>query len=193
VILHRGVPAPRGLQPLGLVDALMELIEQSSSLGTLATPLPTLLHVADASGGVLALEYDEITDHVVELGRLLDEVVEGIDRSDHTVHGPAPVHHPGPQEELEDVEETDTRVRRLSWTDALEIGPEVVVLLDKRAVRLSGLTATLWLHLEEPRAIADLIAWAQDVHGAHPDATEIVMDAVGALVREGLVADRLMT
>ena len=30
----------------------------------------------DASGGVLALEYDEITDHVDELIGLLDEVTE---------------------------------------------------------------------------------------------------------------------
>ena len=189
VLLHRGVPSPRGLQPLGTVDALMELIEQSSSLGTLATPLPTLLAVADASGGVLCLEYDEITDHVDTLVHLLDEVVEPVDRSDETTHGPRPVHHPGPQEELPNVEDGDTRVRRLSWTDALEIGPDVVVLAENRAVRLGELAATLWLHLAQPRPLDDLVAWAQEVHGSHPGATEIVNEAISALVRERLVAD----
>ena len=76
VVLHRGVPDRRGLQPLDTTTALMELIEQSSSLASLDAPLTTLLDVMDATGGVLALEYDEISDHVDELIGLLDEVTE---------------------------------------------------------------------------------------------------------------------
>ncbi len=76
VVLHRGVPGRHGLQPLDTTTALMELIEQSSSLASLDAPLTTLLEVMDATGGVLALEYDEITDHVDELIGLLDEVTE---------------------------------------------------------------------------------------------------------------------
>ncbi len=192
VLLHRGVPNPRGLQPLDHVTALMELIEQSSSLGQLATPLPTLLDIVCRCGGALILEYDEIADRVDDLVHLLD--------ADPVPATPPPtVHHPGPArtadrdpagpdpadpDELDD----DPRIRRLHWTDALEIEGDLLVLLQERALRLSDLTATLWLHLHEPRSLEDLVAWAQEVHGAHPDAATIVEQAVSALVEESLAS-----
>ncbi len=191
VLLHRGVPDPRGLQPIDTVPALMELIEQSSSLGSLATPLPTLLEVVDASGGVLVLEYDEIDDHLDDLVRLLDQDTE---RSAEAASRPLPIHHPGsPQSEPPDLESGDVRVHRLPWTDALEVGADLVVLMESRAVHLTELTATVWLHLDEPRTVAELVDWAQQVHGTHPDATEIVGQALSALVRESLVVDGSMT
>jgi hypothetical protein len=194
VVLHRGVPTPdgvHGLHPLDTVTALMELIEQSSSLGSLDTPLTTLLHVVDATGGVLALEYDEIGDHVEDLIGLLDAATAP---AGELGTRPEPVRHPGsPTAEPSDLDPDDLRLHRLPWTDALEVGADLVVLLESRAVRLTELTATVWLHLDEPRTVAELTAWAQQVHGNHPDATEIVEQAVTALARESLVAGGSMS
>ena len=191
VVLHRGVSARRGLQPLDTITALMELIEQSSSLASLDAPLTTLLDVMDATGGVLALEYDEIADHVDELIGLLDEVTE-------PAREPAtrlePVRHPGSMAgQPPDVAPGDARFHRLPWTDAVELGADLVVLLETRAVRLSELAATVWLHLDEPRTVAELVTWAQEVHGTHPDATGIVEQAVDALARESLVVGGSMS
>ena len=73
VVLRRGVPDPRGLVLLEPMDGLMSLIEQSSSVSETADPLVTLLSLIDATGGVWALEYDEIDDHLDDLERLLAE------------------------------------------------------------------------------------------------------------------------
>ena len=128
VVLHRGVPDRHGLQPLDTTTALMELIEQSSSLASLDAPLTTLLDVMDATGGVLALEYDEIADHVDELIGLLDEVTEPAAKPEAR---PEPVRHPGVAGgSAARRGHGDTRLHRLPWADAVELGADLVVLLE---------------------------------------------------------------
>ena len=183
VLLHRGVPDPRGLRPIDTVSALMELIEQSSSLGQLPTPLPTLMHLVHECGGALVLEYDEIADHVEDLVRLLEA-----DRP--PVTDEVGVHHPGAGSGAPEPEDdgSDPRVRRAPWTDALELGEDLIVLLQDRALHLNGLPATIWLHLDQPRTLEELVERTQHVHGMHPDAISIVRHTVGALVEESLAA-----
>ncbi len=191
VLLHRGDPGPRGLRPLDTVSALMELIEQSSSLADLATPLTTLLDLVVRAGGAYALDYDEIADHVDALVRLLAEPTSAQPHDRPSTHA-----HPGPPEVLTPQPEADPhdpRVCRLPWVDALEVDADLVVLLAARAVRLNELVATLWLHLDEPRTLEELAAWAEQVHGPHPDADAIVRQAVAALVEESLVVAGSLT
>ena len=71
VVLRRGVPDPRGLVLLEPMEALLSLIEQSSSVSQATDPLVTLLSLAQDAGGVWALEYDEISEHLDELEALL--------------------------------------------------------------------------------------------------------------------------
>ena len=191
VVLRRGATTTPGLHPLDTVPALMELIEQSSSLAGLDSPLTTLLRLVESTGGAWLLEYVEIGDHLDALMGLLAE--EAPAQVDSTVE--RLVRHPGPAITGVDhgVDTGGSLVYRLPWTDAVEIENELVVLSASRAVRLADLTATLWLRLTEPRTVPELVAAAQEAHGLHPEAESIVRQALTALVEQSLVVTGSMT
>jgi hypothetical protein len=178
LVLRRGVPNPRGLVPLDTVDGVLELVEQSSSLADLPDPLTTLVRLVEATGGVWALEYDEIDKHLDEVVELLAADLPGIEEA-------APVRHPGCESPSP---ATDDRLARTPWKDAVEIGDDVVVLLESRAVHLHHLVATLWLALTRPRTVEELVRAAQERHGEHSDAAELVRRATEVLLEEGLAA-----
>jgi hypothetical protein len=180
VVLHRGPGPARGLVRLDTITALLEIIEQSSSLGQLPDPLRTLLRLMQECGGVWALEYDEIAD---QLDTLVDLLARDLPPLVLATDLP---HHPGPAGEPEGDAATDL-VARSPWIDAVEIGPDLVVLLQAKAFRLSDITATVWLELTRPRTLEHLVTAAQDQHGDHPDAGAIVEAAVATLVEQGLV------
>ena len=182
VVLHRGSDAPRGLTRLDTAQGLLELIEQSSSLAQLPTPLQALMALTAACGGVWSLGYDEIGDHVHDLvGLLADETAAPPDTS------PALVWHEG-GDVFPLVEGEGDRVARLPWVEAVELGGQLLVLNTSRAWLLADLTATVWLLLSEPRTMDELVAAAQEEHGEHPDARSIVEEAVRTLAEESLVA-----
>ena len=116
--------ATGGLVRLDTVTALLELIEQSSSFGQLPDPLRTMLRLVGECGGVWGLEYDEIGDHLDALVELLARDLPPIDLVDR-----ACAHHPGPEDTVE-----GRLLRRPGrahpWIDAVEIGPDLIVLLD---------------------------------------------------------------
>ncbi len=58
------------------------------------------------------------------------------------------------------------------------------MLTESRALLLADLTATLWLHLAQPRSVEELVRAAEQAHGSHPDAAAIVVAAVTALVEQ---------
>ena len=184
VVLRRGVPDPRGLVRLEPMEALLNLIEQSSSVSQAADPLVTLLSLVQSTGGVWALEYDEIGEHLDELEALLarDIVTEPL---------PSLLHHPGTPQDPAASARADT-LRRLAWVDAIELDEEVLVLQATRAVRLDHLMATTWLELTSPRTLDELVAAGEGRHGEHPDARELVEKAVDLLVDEELVAWRTL-
>jgi hypothetical protein len=70
--------------------------------------------------------------------------------------------------------------------DALEVGDELVVLLGRRAVRVTGLAATVWLLLSGPHTFDELVRGAEARLGEHPDARALVEEAIEALVEENL-------
>jgi hypothetical protein len=177
VVLRRGRPEPRGLVPLETVEGVLELVEQSSSLTDLADPLATLLRLVDGAGGVWALEYDEIEQHI-------DTLVDFLAADLPTGASVERARHPG-RAQTSPVPED--RLARAPWRDAVEMGDEVVVLLESRAVRLDHLAASLWLELDEPLTLHALTRAAQQRHGDHPEAEELVARAVEVLTDEGLV------
>ncbi len=180
VVLHRSPEAASGLVLLDTVTALLELIEQSSSLGQLPDPLRTMLRLMGACGGVWGLEYDEIADELDTLVELLARDLPPLELATGLPH------HPGPEDESTDDFSTDL-VARAPWVDAVEIGPDLVVLLATQAYRLSDITATVWLELTQARSIDQLVAAAQREHGEHEDAATIVEAAVKTLVDLSLV------
>jgi hypothetical protein len=181
VVLRRGVPHPRGLVLLEPMEGLMSLIEQSSSVSGTVDPLLTLLSLVDATGGVWALEYDEIQEHLDDLVRLLAEDIAPVDR-------PSPPHHPGDLKGVAPVGVAPDVLHRLPWADAIELDDELLVLLEERAVRLDNLMATLWLALDTPCTVAELAVLAQSRHGDHPEALTLIEKAVGVMAEQGLVA-----
>jgi hypothetical protein len=181
VVLRRGVPDPRGLVPLDPMEGLMSLIEQSSSASATTDPLVTLLSLIDATGGVWALEYDEIHEHLDDLEGLLSDEIAPVDR-------PRPPHHPGDIGGAAPVGVATDVLRRMPWADAIELDDELLVLLEERAVRLDNLMATLWLALDTPRTVAELAVLAQRRHGDHPDALDLVEKAAAVMAEQGLVA-----
>jgi hypothetical protein len=182
VVLRRGRPAPRGLVHLDPVEGLLELIAQSSSLGDVPDPLTSLLRLVRSAGGVYALEYDEIADHVDDLVALLAQ-----DLAPET--GPEPVRHPGRRYtgSFVPIDVPLGHVARAEWVDAVVLDHDLLVLRHGRAVRLENLMATLWLELESPRTPAELVAIAEAAHGAHPDAVELVEQALELLEEEALI------
>jgi hypothetical protein len=181
VVLQRGAGGERGLVRLDPTEGLLQLIEQTSSLALVPEPLTALMGLVARCGGVYALRYDEIKDHVDDLLDLLagpDSYVDG---------DPAPVVHPGSRDLAVSEAPDGDLVARLPWVDAVEIDHRIVVLTGAKAWLLADLTATLWLHLAEPRTVAELVEEAQRVHGEHPDASSIVDRAVATLLEEELV------
>jgi hypothetical protein len=180
VVLHRTPGSTSGLVRLDTITAVLELIEQSSSLAQLPDPLRTLLRLVGECGGVWGLEYDEIGDHLDTLVELLTLDLPPIDLATGLTH------HPGPADRSR-ADFSAGLVARTPWVDAVEMGPDVIVLVDARAFRLSDITATLWLELVRARTIDDLVAAAQTKHGEHADAGAIVTAAVATLVELELV------
>jgi hypothetical protein len=144
-------------------------------------PLVTRLSLIDSTGGVWALEYDEIHEHLDDLERLLADEIAPVDR-------PRPPHHPGHLEDVAPVGVPTDVLRRMPWADAIELDDELLVLLEERAVRLDNLMATLWLALDTPRTLAELAVLAQLRHGDHPDALELIEKAAAVMAEQGLVA-----
>jgi len=186
VLLHRGTGAPDGLQRLGTAEGMLQVIEQSSSLSRLPRPLHALMTLVEQCGGLWSLTYEEIADHVDDLVALL--------AGPPAATGPAPeprlVWHAGRTDwPLVAAEDDDgSLVARRPWAEAVEVDDDLVVLVEARALLLADLTATVWLLLDQPRSFEELVHAAQERHGHHDEAEEIVRAAVTALEQQQLVA-----
>ena len=173
VLLHRG-RSTDGLRPVTTPEAIVEVVPQTSSLVLLTHPLLTLAEVIDACGGAFVLDYVEFVDH-------LDEVVGLLDRDLPEV--PGPEHHPP----TDLPRGGDDDWSRAPWLDAVQYDDQLVVMVGDTAHLLAGLGTTLWLALGRPQPADQLVELAQEVHGAHPSAAEVVGSALGELAGRGLV------
>jgi hypothetical protein len=174
VLLHRG-EEDDGLVPLAPAHAIAEIVEQTSSLVRLEHPILRLADTIDACGGVWSLRYREFEDWLDELVDLLD--MEG-------QPPPARLHHPGVDEVAAGA--AGTWARR-PWRDAVEYDDELVLMIDDRVHVLAGLGVVIWLALETPATLDDLIAEAEALWGAHPQAAVLVNDALAQLAGAGML------
>jgi DNA polymerase III delta prime subunit len=165
----------RGLVPVPLPEALLEVVPQTSSLVRLPSPLLALTTLLRLGGGPVALEYEEIDEHLEELGALLDDEAQPA--------GPEPVHHPA----TEVTAPGPGRWARWPWVDAVEVDDTLLVLVADRVERLDALGRTLWLACGRPRTVDELVADAEAEHGSHPDARRLVEDALAVLHASGLL------
>ncbi len=178
MLLHRG-DDDSGLVPMPPAYAIAEVVEQTSSLVQLEHPILRLAETIDACGGAWSLRYREITDRIDELVGLLDREPQP---------APARLHHPGPSSDAaSDAASVPGAWRRTPWRDAVEYDDEVVLMIDNRVHVLAGLGVVAWLALASPRTLAELVVETTSLLGEHPDAQQLVADALGVLAEQGLV------
>jgi hypothetical protein len=84
----------------------------------------------------------------------------------------------------------DGRVRRMPWTDAVEVDDDALVLAAGVPLRLSGLGRTIWSTALEGVSLEQITEAAVAAHGAHPDAPAIVAAGVRELADSGALSCR---
>ncbi len=192
----RGASAPT-LTRMGLVDALIELVQHSSSIWLLDHPLERLAQAAVRGGGPFELSYAEIAtcrDVVADL--LHPRHAEAAARPSLTAY----LMHP-PTDRMAWRPTTRARMNpsagptgaadrfvRAPWSDALEADGELLLLQGPQPVRLSALGASVWLAAGEPVTLDELVSAAMGAQGPHPDAHALVEK----FVSEAVWADVLM-
>ncbi|NYE35803.1 hypothetical protein F4692_000907 [Nocardioides cavernae] len=173
VLLHRG-DGETGLVPLAPAHAIAEMVAQTSSLVQLQHPMLRLADTIDACGGVWGLHYDEFEHWIDALVDLLD--TEG--------QPPLPrLHHPG----TDTVEAAAGAWSRAPWRDAVEYDDELVLMVGSRVHVLAGLGIVLWLALETPCTLDELVEEVRELWGEHPDAVTLVTGALELMADEGML------
>lgn len=173
-----GYGAPPTLEPMGLLDAMIAIIPQSSALPSQPAPLRTLAAHLLACGGAQRLSYTEIGEAAGLIADALadsaplDLPVDGYPPMDDEHYGqPAP----------------EGTYARKQYVDAIGVDEELLVLVGMQPLRLSGIGATVWRAAESPVTREELVAICREVHGDHPDAPALVDQAVDAMVEHGLI------
>ncbi len=178
VILDRvAASEPHGVEPIGLAQALALMIPQISFVTSLETPLLQLTTLLQRVGGPRRLRYTEIADHADELRAFLASPLE------ESVEAAYVVHHPGATPSAA----PPGTITRTPWQDAVELDDEVVVLVGPTSFQLGGIGATVWLALASPKTEAELLAIAEEIHGAHADSTRLLGEALGSLEERGII------
>ena len=160
------------LEEVPLVEALLELLPHTSSVIYLHNPLQVLCRLLD-DGGAYRLTYAEIEDAGPLLGSLPLR--------------PAPqAWAPEPQPEVMPLV-WDGRYRRRPVADAVRIDGEVVTMATGAPVRILGVGVSIWEATAVPASFEDLVDAAVAAHGDHPDAVQIVEQAVGLMLESGVL------
>lgn len=184
LLLHRvrargtDVPCCR-LRRLPLVEALPQIIAQSSSIWALQDPLGALARMLTGSGGALVAEYREAEQITGALTSLPPAVREPW------------VTVPGPGRTAAPEAHTDSqRISIVPFTQALLVRGDAVVLLQERVATLRGVTALIWdiLRTEGPLPREALRRELIDAAGHHPEADAIMETALSELRRTALLA-----
>lgn len=203
VVLHRSseVTTPV-LEAISLIEAMGEVLPQTSALPSLDRPLDRLATALTTGHGPWRLTYRDIADCVEIIGDLAHrrfpeglphEVtwtwVEGDPASDPipaTDLIPAPDDGSGRDDDGHDDGEP-TAWRRARFRDAVVSDGSALVMLDRVPVTLPGMAAVVWLAAAGPTTLEDLVAAATAALGPHPDATALVGATVASLVERGVL------
>lgn len=171
------------LEQLPLLDALVDLIPQTSALPSLPRPLQRLADALAACGGAYRLFYSEIDDAEPLLAALLARPSEAIEPTDtyDTVTPP----ETGPRLPMR-----DGRWAVVPWQDAVVVDDEALLLIGGVPMRLGGIGLTVWQSFVAGVDPAELAAHVVLAHGDHPDAEQLVRAAQQALLDAGALHHR---
>ena len=191
VVLRRSpdVSAPL-LEPIPLVEAMGEVLPQTSALPSMDRPLDRLALALTTCHGPWRLTYRDIADGVDLVADLAHRrFPDGpphavtwtwLDGSTSSPDVPAQVARDGRNGRA-------TAWRRAPFRDAVVSDGSAIVMLDRVPVTLPGMAATVWHAAAGPTTLGDLVATATAAHGPHPDAQSLVAATVESLVARGLL------
>ena len=174
-------PTEARLEPVPLIDGLLELIPQTSALAALDQPLQRLCRLADACGGVQRLVYTEIPDAREVVAASLGTPPAMADESWLDPGG-----RPQPDGSVA-WGLMDGKVRRAPYRDAIRVAEEALLLVGDTPVRLAGIGLTIWLLAAEAPLLDLLVEKVVEEHGPHPEAEDLVRHAVTSLVAAKVV------
>lgn len=152
------------IEPVPMVEAIVELVPQLSYLTEMASPLQRLSSLIDATGGVRRVRYRD--------SAVLPEIVDRLLETTSPQEGAAPV---GP---LPD-----------GITDAVAIGETTLVLADSTVSVLAGIGSIVWREAILGVNQDQIAAHAVSVYGEPPggDAHALVGEALAELAANGLL------
>ncbi|EAQ00946.1 hypothetical protein JNB_12244 [Janibacter sp. HTCC2649] len=169
------------LVELPIIDALLAVIAQSSSLPALDRPLHRLAEALSGSGGPYLLHYSEIDGCIDLIGALLAGDKDS--KRDPWTSTP-----PDPDPTVQGGEfGTDTPIVRAPWRDAVHGEGGTLILVDETPVRLGPIGEILWGIAAVPVSRDDAYAAVVAELGPHPDAARAVDDGIAQLVDLGLL------
>ncbi|NHA68833.1 adenylate kinase family protein [Phycicoccus flavus] len=179
------------LEPVGLVEAAVAMIPQTSALLRMPDPLGSLARALTRGGGPWRLRYTEVeecADLLADLLRQGDAAGGGCAWT--TEVGPEAVVGPEDGVSLPPAVEVralapDTVVARAPWRHALHAEGSSLVVVGSVPLGLPGVAATLWRAVTEPQPVSAVVDAAVATLGAHPDAADVVDDTVRSLLRTG--------
>lgn len=203
VLLARdpGQPAPV-LEPVALVEALAEVVPQTSALLRLPRPMESVVTALTSGGGPWRLRYAEVADCV----DLVAGLAAGSGASEPTVEwsterGDEPPDDEDPEDAgvpgaaaAEDAPSAGgdlpggAVLQRTPFRHAVHSEGSSLVVRGQVPAVLPGLASTLWRAAEAPVSVDDLVAAAVGAHGAHPEAEQLVTATLRALLASGHVA-----
>ncbi|HET7277774.1 MAG TPA: hypothetical protein VFJ22_06830 [Dermatophilaceae bacterium] len=174
--------APR-IERRQLVDGLLDVIRQTSSLARLSRPLQTLCAIVDSCDGIHELTYAEIDETVPLLTDFLSA-----ERLDEDTPEWAAVLDEGVDPDDMRWALLDRRIRRRPLTDAIQSGDEVLLMVADTPIRLSGIGLTIWEACRAAATPEEVLAAVVDVHGEHAEADRLTRQALDELSAAGVLA-----
>ncbi|GAA1731813.1 hypothetical protein [Brachybacterium phenoliresistens] len=173
VLLDRAEDASPGLERVPQAEALLALVEQSSSLWAVPHGLASLAEILRRAGGALRARYAEAT----QLAALLADPPPPCEEAWEEI----------PVPDLEAPAEGALALAPLAQALAVEDG--LVLLAEGRATHLVGLGAVIWEELAAAGSLSieeleqRVVAFA----GPHPDSAAMLAAAVDTLVEDGWI------
>jgi hypothetical protein len=174
--------APR-IERRELIDGLLDLIRQTSSLALLSRPLQTLCRIVDMSAGIYALTYAEIDEAVPLLTDFLS--AERLDED--TPEWKAVLDEGADPDDMRWAL-LDGRIRRKPLTDAIQSGDDVLLMVADTPIKLSGIGLTIWETCRSAATPEEVVAAVVYTHGEHPEADLLTRQALSELSAAGVLA-----
>ncbi|WP_425307937.1 hypothetical protein AADG42_04010 [Ammonicoccus fulvus] len=162
------------IQELGLLQGLITLVPDMSALPQLETPLAWLARVVEQCGGVHRVRYRN-ADQLYE--PILDVLAASSKASGFT-------HHPSSTSE---VDVPPGHVRRSSYTDAIELDGEVLLIQGSECLLLSGIGGLIWLAAGNPCTLDQVLRELTATVGDHPEARRLAEDVIRELETMGVL------